>query len=148
MTRLLLPCLLLALAGTTHAQQAPLTGRMLGGQAPVDAPVPAAATAAGAQTYPLQADTVPMAPLQPAAPPAVLPAAEPVPSRHAPQIGDTTRGLLQLQAAGTQAGRRLPILGDQATLSYARYLKSFEHEIPDFFEKKVDSSSSGGLSGR
>ncbi|WMJ69498.1 DUF3613 domain-containing protein [Stenotrophomonas sp. 24(2023)] len=147
MTRLLLPCLLLALAGTAHAQQAPLTGRMLGGQAPVAAPAPPA-TAPAAETYPLQPDTVPVAPLQPAAVDTSLPSASPVPSRHAPQIGDTTRSLLRLQAAGTQAGRRLPILGDQATLSYARYLKSFEHEIPDFFENKVDSSSSGGLSGR
>ncbi|HHA2715349.1 TPA: DUF3613 domain-containing protein, partial [Stenotrophomonas maltophilia] len=64
------------------------------------------------------------------------------------RIGDTTRDLFRLQASGQQAGQRLPILGDQATLSYARYMKSFEHEIPDFFETDVAKSKGSSSSGR
>ncbi len=62
--------------------------------------------------------------------------------------GATVRHLFQLQASGTQAGARLPILGDQATASYARYLKSFEHEIPEFFETDVTPASGASGSGR
>ena len=72
------------------------------------------------------------------------PAVRPVRS----QIGDTTRSLFRLQASGQQAGQHLPILGDQATLSYARYMKSFEHEIPDFFETDVAKSKGSSSSGR
>ena len=46
------------------------------------------------------------------------------------------------------ASEMLPILGDQATLSYARYMKSFEHEIPDFFETDVAKSKGSSSSGR
>jgi len=60
------------------------------------------------------------------------------------KAGDATRQLLQLQASGTQAGRALPILGDQATASYQRYLKSFDHELPVFFENDVGKSIQGG----
>jgi hypothetical protein len=92
----------------------------------------------------------PPAPVPQAAPAAVATtdgnaaAARPVRS----QIGDTTRDLFRLQASGQQAGQRLPILGDQATLSYARYMKSFEHEIPDFFETDVAKSKGSSSSGR
>ncbi|KAF1016792.1 MAG: hypothetical protein GAK31_00050 [Stenotrophomonas maltophilia] len=157
MTRALPLCLVLLLAGTAHAQstQAPLTGRMLGGQVPTEplppappAPAPSRSTA---QTYPLPAADAPAAPPPAAAAsataPPPLPAATVPASRHAPVIGEATRSLLQLQASGTQAGRRQPILGDQATLSYARYLKSFEHELPAFFDNKVSSASSGSTSG-
>ena len=64
------------------------------------------------------------------------------------QSGEATRNLFRLQASGQHAGQRLPILGDQATLSYARYLKSFEHEIPDFFETDVARSKDAASSGR
>ncbi|MDE4740182.1 DUF3613 domain-containing protein, partial [Klebsiella pneumoniae] len=62
--------------------------------------------------------------------------------------GEATRNLFRLQASGQRAGQRLPILGDQATLSYARYLKSIEHEIPDFFETDVSRSKDASSSGR
>jgi len=78
-----------------------------------------------------------------AAVPPALPAtdgAPPATPRARLQSGEATRNLFRLQASGQQAGQRLPILGDQATLSYARYLKSFEHEIPDFFETDVARS--------
>ncbi|MEG0186380.1 MAG: DUF3613 domain-containing protein, partial [Stenotrophomonas sp.] len=42
----------------------------------------------------------------------------------------------------------LPILGDQATASYARYLKSFQYEIPQFFETGVTQSAGSSRAGR
>ncbi|MGE6333517.1 DUF3613 domain-containing protein [Stenotrophomonas sp. NPDC077659] len=135
--------LLPALAGTllvaaAHAQpaQQPLTGQMLGSP-------PAATTAPTAHAQALP--TVDLA--QPAPPPPALAEAPPPPPRASRSgIGDTTRGLFRLQASGQQAGARLPILGDQASASYARYMKSFDHEIPDFFETGVGKARSGAAS--
>jgi hypothetical protein len=62
------------------------------------------------------------------------------PPRH--EIGDVTRALLRMQAEGTYAGRALPILGDQASRSYQRYLNSFDYAIPERFEQTVSSSRS------
>ncbi|MDV5766645.1 DUF3613 domain-containing protein [Stenotrophomonas maltophilia] len=139
-----LACLLLT--GGAQAQQQPLTGQMLGGGTP-----------AAPASQPLQSESLatvdlatPPAPVPQAAPAAVATtdgnAAAARPGRS--QIGDTTRDLFRLQASGQQAGQRLPILGDQATLSYARYMKSFEHEIPDFFETDVAKSKGSSSSGR
>lgn len=149
-TRRLLPVLCsLLVAGAVQAQQQPLTGHMLGGpslSAPAAAPMQAeplpsldiAAPSASAGEATAQATTIAndIAPASPAAPRARLPS------------GEATRNLFRLQASGQQAGQRLPILGDQATLSYARYLKSFEHEIPDFFETDVSRSKDASSSGR
>ncbi|ACF52030.1 DUF3613 domain-containing protein [Stenotrophomonas maltophilia] len=133
-----LTCLLVA--GAVQAQQQPLTGQMLGGGSPSAPPA-----------QPLQSEPLPTVDLAaPATPTAVVaadsiaPATRPVRS----QIGDTARNLFRLQASGQQAGQHLPILGDQATLSYARYIKSFEHEIPDFFETDVAKSKGTSSSGR
>lgn len=150
--RRLLPVLCcLLVAGAVQAQQQPLTGQMLGGPSPSPAgtvpmqaePLPTvelAAPAASAEVTGAHASTIAtdVAPLSapPAAPRARL------------QSGEATRNLFRLQASGQQAGQRLPILGDQATLSYARYLKSFEHEIPDFFETDVSRSKDASSSGR
>lgn len=112
-------CCSAASAAAPAQAQAPLTGRMLGsteGVPPAPPPPGAAAT--------------------PAAP--VVP---PAPYRHRPEIGDATRSLLQLQASGRQAAPALPILGDQADASYRRYLRSFEHEIPEFFKTGVERDS-------
>ena len=73
------------------------------------------------------------------------PLAQPLPTR--PQIGDTTRALLRLQASGASAGPRLPILGDQASLSYARYLESFTHPIPEFLDTSVRKQVTGDGNG-
>jgi hypothetical protein len=62
---------------------------------------------------------------------------------QANDIGDTTRHLLQLQASGAQAARPLPMLGDEATASYRRYLKSFEHPIPEFYTPTVGKTDNG-----
>lgn len=127
-TTVLLVAVLPALAA---AQQPPLTGQMLGGHnAPPAAPAP-----------------LPVAP--PAGPPPLPAASAPV-ERYTPppppsrtEIGQTTRDLLRMQAEGAHAGPRLPILGDQAAASYQRYLKSFEHEIPEFLKTSVKKDVSG-----
>jgi hypothetical protein len=127
-TAALLVAVLPALAA---AQQAPLTGQMLGGHnaAPAaPAPLPAAPPA-GAAPLPTAS-----APVERYTPP-------PPPPRT--EIGQTTRDLLRMQAQGTHAGPRLPILGDQAAASYQRYLKSFEHEIPEFLKTSVKKDVSG-----
>ncbi|MBH1445318.1 DUF3613 domain-containing protein [Stenotrophomonas hibiscicola] len=147
LARRLLPALICLLpAAAVQAQQQPLTGQMLGGSTPA---APAA--------QPLQSESLPAVDL--AARPVPVPQAAPAavditygngatarPGRS--QIGDTARNLFRLQASGQQAGQHLPILGDQATLSYARYMKSFEHEIPDFFETDVAKSKGSSSSGR
>ncbi|MGE8214677.1 MAG: DUF3613 domain-containing protein [Stenotrophomonas maltophilia] len=139
MTAFVLPALRLALAAAclvssplATAQQRPLTGQMLGDSAaprtdtpvrPAPAPAPPhAALAAAASRAPAPRATPPAAPAQ---------------------IGDTTRALLQLQASGSQAGARLPMLGDQASLSYARYLQSFTHPIPEFLDTSVRKEIAG-----
>lgn len=142
LTRRLLPVLAcLSFAGAAQAQQQPLTGQMLGGSSPAPASQPLQSEAL--TTVALSAPAPP-APAAIAATDAATPVVRPVRS----QIGDTARGLFRLQASGQQAGQRLPILGDQATLSYARYIKSFEHEIPDFFETDVAKSKGTSSSGR
>lgn len=56
-------------------------------------------------------------------------------------FGETTRGLFELQASGHNAGRSLPVLGEQASASYARYLKSFEYPIPEFLKTTVQTDA-------
>lgn len=144
--RRLLPavtCCLLATGAHAQAPQAPLTGQMLGG-GPAAGPAVAPQQAEALATVDLAAPAPP--PAMPTAPPAPVAAAPAAPRRN--EVGDATRQLFQLQASGQQAGARLPILGDQATASYARYLKSFEQDIPAFFDTDVGSSKSTYNSGR
>lgn len=79
-----------------------------------------------------------------ALPPPAEPASVTQPPDQTRQIGDTTRYLLQLQASGHAAGTSLPMLGDEASASYRRYLKSFEHPIPEFYETPVDKMDNSG----
>ena len=65
---------------------------------------------------------------------AVAAAAEPV------RIGDATRQLLSMQR--NAAGSDRPIPGEQAGLSYQRYLDSFKHPIPERTGSSI--SSTGG----
>ena len=104
------------------AQQTPITGQML---APT---VPSPGTSA---------DGAP----SPASPAPPTPASTET-TGSITQVGDTTRQLLRIQAQGTRAGKHLPIPGQEASASYQRYLKSFEHPIPEFYETAV--SKSGG----
>ncbi|MEG2805393.1 DUF3613 domain-containing protein [Stenotrophomonas sp.] len=130
-----LACATLALLATSlaAAQQRPLTGQMLG-----DTALPRGVSAAAADTRP-PPDPEPLPPLPPQPPSATLP---PAPAPRL-QVGDATRALLRLQSSGRQAGARLPMLGDQASLSYARYLQSFTHPIPEFLDTRVREAISG-----
>lgn len=136
---------LLLATGVAAAQQVPVTGHMLGRTVPAPADAPPAAPA------PAPTEALPQHGPQHAAPPpppppryADVPVAPVVQRAARPEPGDATRNLLRLQASGAQGGRSLPVLGDQAHASYARYLKSFEHEIPEYFENTVSQSTPGG----
>ncbi|MEA5666454.1 DUF3613 domain-containing protein [Stenotrophomonas sp. MH1] len=107
-----------------QAQHAPLIERM------ADSPAaPASAPPAGEASPPIAT----AAPYDNAPPPRA-------------QIGDATRALLRLQADGGSAGKPLPMLGEAASRSYQRYLTSFDHPIPEYFETTVPNSSNGGNS--
>ncbi|PXV55341.1 Protein of unknown function [Dyella jiangningensis] len=105
-----------------HAQQTPITGQM---GAPASPP---AATQPSAET--------PAAAAQPA------PNADAAPADT--EVGDVTRQLLVMQRQGTHAGKALPIPGQEASASYLRYLKSFEHPIPEFYEGAVSKNIGAG----
>lgn len=79
-----------------------------------------------------------------------LPTAMPVATQPAPvteqasagaRVGDVTSTLLQAQADGRVAAPRLPMLGVTADAGWQRYLDSFKHPLPEFFENKVAKSS-------
>jgi hypothetical protein len=142
----------LALALPAMAQQTPITGRMMDGRNPAPAATPVAASAPAAQ-----ADVPnPSAPPAPASAPVVAPQSTdyaPAPAYASDDgadraaIGYTTRQLLQMQASGSQAGNHLPMLGDEASASYRRYIQSFNHPIPEFYETTVGKNGSNS-SGR
>lgn len=91
--------------------------------------IPAAAFAMMSAPRMAQAQAVAAAPSAPSAPSA----ADTTQPLAAPrQVGDATRELLARQASGVSASSLpRPIAGDVADRSYQRYLKSFEHPIPD-----------------
>lgn len=60
----------------------------------------------------------------------------------APAIGDSTRSLLQMQADSSRPGTPHHVLGATAGMSWQRYLDSFGHEIPEWFENEVESGRS------
>ena len=62
------------------------------------------------------------------------------------QVGDTTRSLLQFQADSSRPGTVLPMLGEAASRSYQRYLKSFDYPIPEYFEAALPDPKQGGSS--
>lgn len=126
-SKLALAAVTLCLCVVSHAQQAPLTGQML---APTTPASPRAESAAGAPAAP----ATPVSSTTPSLANAETPSTE---------IGSTTRALLSMQADGSHAGQLLPIPGQEASASYARYLKSFEHPIPVFFETAVPGNKSG-----
>lgn len=65
------------------------------------------------------------------------------PAPAPPQIGDVTMELLNMQANGSAAAPVLPMLGVTAELSWQRYLDSYKHPIPEFYENKVQKIGSG-----
>jgi hypothetical protein len=62
-------------------------------------------------------------------------------------VGDTTRALLAIQRNGSQAGKMLPLSGEQAALGYGRYLQSFQHPLPAFFTGQASGSPLRGGAG-
>lgn len=71
----------------------------------------------------------------------VMAATEPAPRA----VGDATSQLLALQRSGAAASPvPRPITGDVAARSYQRYLKSFEHPIPERFDTTVGTGSGAG----
>lgn len=123
------------------AQQTPVTGQMMrqgSAMAPVGRVAPLSTPGAAAVAAP---------PVTGYAPGGAVPrAAEPSP--HVTVIGETTRSLLQMQADGVQAGKHLPMLGAEASASYDRYLKSFSHDIPEFYKTAVGKDSNGSAGGQ
>lgn len=61
------------------------------------------------------------------------------------QVGDATSSLFAWQRSGEIASKTpRPIAGSVASRSYERYLKSFEHPIPEHMSSTVKTSTSGG----
>ncbi|MBD8898945.1 DUF3613 domain-containing protein [Rhodanobacter sp. DHG33] len=133
----------LSLALPAVAQQAPLTGQMMDGQTP--APAPAAAPQPQ-PPQPVSAAPAPQAPQQVAPPGDDASAEAPPPLADVGDnggVGSTTRQLLRMQTSGSQAGQSSPMLGDEATAAYRRYMQSFNHPIPEFFQSTVSKNGSG-----
>ncbi|MDR6427023.1 hypothetical protein J2738_003161 [Variovorax paradoxus] len=62
-------------------------------------------------------------------------------------LGDATQNLLAWQRSGEIASPiPRPIAGSVASRSYERYLKSFEHPIPEHLSSTVTKSNGGGSS--
>jgi hypothetical protein len=60
-------------------------------------------------------------------------------------MGDATLNLLAWQRSGEIASRTpRPIAGNVASRSYERYIKSFEHPIPEHLSSTVSRSKGGG----
>lgn len=119
---------LLAVSPRGMAQQQPLTGQMMGGRAIAPSPATPAAAPPAAAAPSHQADGSPAS----------------TPAFRTNEVGDTTHYLLGLQADDDRPGTRLPMLGNEASASYDRYMKSFSHGIPEFYESSVGKNGSGG----
>ncbi len=120
-------CMLVALliAAPLAAQQKPLTGRML------STPVP-------------QPDTLPVVDVPDAARPPQTPWPAIAPGRSGSDFGDATRSLFALQADPHRPGVQRPVTGEQASAAYRRYLRSFEHDIPEMFDINVAEQPARG----
>lgn len=125
--RSLLAVSLLLLPAVGWAQHPPLTGTM--GTPSIASPAPTSSAPAVAE--------------QENAAPTTVAVATPT---AAGELGDSTRALLRMQAEGSHAGRALPMLGETASRSYQRYINSFEHPIPEFFEATLPSNKGQGTS--
>jgi uncharacterized protein DUF3613 len=58
-------------------------------------------------------------------------------TRHVTLIGDATLSILAIQRSGQLAAPAQPMLGAEASAAYARYLKSFDHPIPEHLDSSV-----------
>lgn len=130
----LAPCM------TAMAQQRPITGRMMDAR-----PAAPAATAAPATSMPGDATGQATSPAPSGAASGDMAAAPgPTAMDEPAAIGQVTRQLLRMQVDGSHAGHRLPMLGDEASAAYRRYIDSFSHPIPEFFETTVGKDGSRG----
>jgi hypothetical protein len=68
-------------------------------------------------------------------------------TRHVTLIGDATLSLLALQRSGQMAAPAQPMLGAEASAAYARYLKSFNHPIPEHLDSSVGTVGGGAGGG-
>jgi len=115
------------------------------GQAPAASARPASAArppVVQAQEQRVTTVVTPQAASQPAPAPApaaarpqpvVAAAAAYAPGRNRPN-GDVTSEALRMQAEGRHAGQALPMLGATAAPSWKRYVDSFSHPVPEFYE--------------
>lgn len=133
-----LACVLPPVLAQTNS---PLTD---GAPAPIERPVtPSAPVAASAAAKPAGQAVVRQVP-SPAQADAAAPSAAPAATAPAPreeQFGDITRGLIGLQASGQRAGPGQPLQGAVATAAWKRYMKSFEHPIPQWFGDGVQQQA-------
>lgn len=131
---------LLAGASDVCAQNmTPLTGTLL--QQPVST-APAAAPWAATPVVSESSATYQQTPASTIAPAEPSPAAVPSTKEGSVRIGDVTHILLQAQADGRVAGERMLMLGATADASWQRYLDSFKHPLPEFYENKVTKKQS------
>jgi Protein of unknown function (DUF3613) len=61
-------------------------------------------------------------------------------------VGTATQQAFDLQRSGAMAAPAQPMLGDEASVAYERYLKSFSQPIPVFFSSSLKSSDSASTS--
>jgi hypothetical protein len=61
------------------------------------------------------------------------------------RIGDAAHSILALQRSGQAAAPAQPMLGPEASAAYARYLKAFDHPIPEHLDSSVGTV--GGAAG-
>jgi len=117
-------CLASAAMGV-HAQAVvPVTAP---GTLPVTVPAPAAAPASSARV---------------AAPAAPALSAVPAAPGRSPVVGATARHLLESQASGRIAAPAQPMSGATASASWKRYVDTFTHPVPEFFESRVGKKTS------
>ena len=133
-----------------HAQtNTPVTGRMVqsGGQtAPAIPAQTSAAETTGAtvnspSVNPQIAADAPLVVAPVSMQPELASGREPELAPSRTRVGDVTRSLLQAQVDGRVAGPQLPMLGATAEASWERYMNSFTHPLPEFFEAKVAKST-------
>lgn len=116
----------------------------------LDNPAPALPVEVGQPARHVQAEHLAEVSLEPAAaanaashaPLSMPPGHASTPPARPAQVGQATRRLLQLQASGEAGAPALPMLGAPASAAYKRYLSSFSHPIPEYFDTAVPTSSS------